>query len=749
LNYKLAVFGITASGSENIEIKNLTIKDLYVHNTVSDNTSWGVRPTGIYFNGVGNNVSIHHNHFDDMTNAMTLVTLAGGSGIDIYNNEFTNCDHGLSISGAPLPGYSWVNVYNNHFGTTANWDTTSNLWHHDGIHIYHPMNNVLSNIKIYNNTFDGDWGVNNTAHIFMEGEFGGVDNPGSGIKDTLIYNNVFKSSNAKMNNGALLINGLNTQVINNTFIGSGKDDVCVMSGTNDFGLIFKNNLLSSCGLLIGVIRGIANNQNFNNNLYSNGFGSQFFQWQLTSTSTVVRTSSLNVWQSNLKGDGNSRYVSDAGFDAGGYLKAGSLAIDFGENLSVLGIDTLNFDKDGRARPQSTSWDIGAYEYVSGSPTPPPTPTNGSCSTTLNQCTTGTFQDVTDTTTNNLWNCLGSNGGTTASCSSAKAPVSDTTAPTITSVATSSVSQVEATITWTTNEPSTSQIEYGFTNSYGSFTTLNSTLATTHTEKITNLNNNTTYHFRVISKDSSSNIGQSQDFSFTTFRDITPPVRSNGLPTGTLASSTLSVVVSLTTDEPSMCYYSNLPSTPFAQMSAVFTTTGDKNHSMNFSVQAGSSYFIYVRCRDTALNANTNDFPILFSVASKTVTQDVNPPQVSISYPAGGETIDEGSLTITTATSDDVAVTGLTFYLNNTKLGTELSKIPFSTTTNLTVGSYNLFAVARDQANNYATSSKVFFTIAAKVVVPPPPTPPSSGGGGSPAPSGGGGGGGSRRAGERS
>jgi hypothetical protein len=179
LNYKLAVFGITASGSENIEIKNLTIKDLYVHNTVSDNTSWGVRPTGIYFNGVGNNVSIHHNHFDDMTNAMTLVTLAGGSGIDIYNNEFTNCDHGLSISGAPLPGYSGVNVYNNHFGTTANWDTTSNLWHHDGIHIYHPMNNVLSNIKIYNNTFDGDWGVNNTAHIFMEGEFGGVDNPAS------------------------------------------------------------------------------------------------------------------------------------------------------------------------------------------------------------------------------------------------------------------------------------------------------------------------------------------------------------------------------------------------------------------------------------------------------------------------------------------------------------------------------------------------------------------------------------------
>src|ERR1019366_4928140 len=44
---------------------------------------------------------------------------------------------------------------------------------------------------------------------------------------------------------------------------------------------------------------------------------------------------------------------------------------------------------------------------------PPSPISGSCSTTLNQCTLGTFSDVTDTSSNYLWSCTGSNGGTTA------------------------------------------------------------------------------------------------------------------------------------------------------------------------------------------------------------------------------------------------------------------------------------------------------------------------------------------------
>jgi hypothetical protein len=44
--------------------------------------------------------------------------------------------------------------------------------------------------------------------------------------------------------------------------------------------------------------------------------------------------------------------------------------------------------------------------------------NGVCSSTLNTCTSGTFSDSADNSTNYLWQCLGQNGGTSTSCSSA-------------------------------------------------------------------------------------------------------------------------------------------------------------------------------------------------------------------------------------------------------------------------------------------------------------------------------------------
>jgi len=45
-----------------------------------------------------------------------------------------------------------------------------------------------------------------------------------------------------------------------------------------------------------------------------------------------------------------------------------------------------------------------------------TPVNGVCSATLNACSLGTFSDQADTSTNYLWSCVGSGGGTTALCS---------------------------------------------------------------------------------------------------------------------------------------------------------------------------------------------------------------------------------------------------------------------------------------------------------------------------------------------
>ena len=92
---------------------------------------------------------------------------------------------------------------------------------------------------------------------------------------------------------------------------------------------------------------------------------------------------------------------------------------------------------------------------------------------------------------------------------------DNAPPTISNVTASTISDTQATITWTTNELSTSQILYGTTASYGSQTTEDTTLTYQHSVTISGLTKKTTYHYQVISKDAASNSASSQDNTFTT------------------------------------------------------------------------------------------------------------------------------------------------------------------------------------------------------------------------------------------
>src|SRR5437899_4977209 len=101
---------------------------------------------------------------------------------------------------------------------------------------------------------------------------------------------------------------------------------------------------------------------------------------------------------------------------------------------------------------------------------------------------------------------------------------DTTPPVITGIAVASVGGTSATIQWTTNEASDSQVEYGLTASYGSTTTLDPTLGTSHTVTVGGLTGSTTYHYRVKSKDAAGNLATSGASTFTT-SDTTPPVIS--------------------------------------------------------------------------------------------------------------------------------------------------------------------------------------------------------------------------------
>jgi len=98
---------------------------------------------------------------------------------------------------------------------------------------------------------------------------------------------------------------------------------------------------------------------------------------------------------------------------------------------------------------------------------------------------------------------------------------DNRPPTIADVA-SVTGLTSATVTWKTDEPATSQVEYGETESYGNQTDKDQTLRTNHSVTIQGLKLNTIYHFRVRSSDSCGHEALSIDQTFKTTDDVTPP-----------------------------------------------------------------------------------------------------------------------------------------------------------------------------------------------------------------------------------
>jgi hypothetical protein len=102
--------------------------------------------------------------------------------------------------------------------------------------------------------------------------------------------------------------------------------------------------------------------------------------------------------------------------------------------------------------------------------------------------------------------------------------SDKAAPTISAVAVAYRGKISARIIWQTNEPCSSQVEYGRTTQYGSLapsipqddpTTGKLTGVISHSMNLTNLKAGYTYHYRVRSKDAAGNEAISSDFSFKT------------------------------------------------------------------------------------------------------------------------------------------------------------------------------------------------------------------------------------------
>jgi len=121
---------------------------------------------------------------------------------------------------------------------------------------------------------------------------------------------------------------------------------------------------------------------------------------------------------------------------------------------------------------------------------------------------------------------------------------DVTPPVI-SAASATTTDTTATITWITDEFSSSALNYGQTASYGAVSSAGG-MTTSHSVTLTGLIASAAYHFQVISTDASDNTATSSDLTFTTMAvpDTTAPVIS------AIASSAseISVTITWNTDE---------------------------------------------------------------------------------------------------------------------------------------------------------------------------------------------------------
>jgi len=147
------------------------------------------------------------------------------------------------------------------------------------------------------------------------------------------------------------------------------------------------------------------------------------------------------------------------------------------------------------------------------------------------------------------------GNTTSSAAVTVTVSNDAVPPVIGSVAASKISASSATITWTTDEPGDSQVEYGTTTAYGSLAPLNAALVNAHAQTLSGLAPGTLYHYRVKSRDVAGNLATSADFTLTTLTaDTQPPAAPSAVTATAVSASRIDLSWGASTDDVAVTGY---------------------------------------------------------------------------------------------------------------------------------------------------------------------------------------------------
>ncbi|MDE1875106.1 MAG: hypothetical protein KGH68_03510, partial [Patescibacteria group bacterium] len=340
--------GIYVSQSDNVQIENLDITDMYVRQEGS--TDPNAADAIDYFDG--NHVKINNNTLNYCGNCINYSYAASASSTDvsIYDNTISKASIGINLgSGGALASLDTLSIYGNDISDTNIWDGYSNN-HQNGMHLFASQaTTTMTNVKIYDNYLHGDIGTQSTAWVFLEGFITGA----------LVHDNLFNYSVNIPSNGALFFKGCaSCQAYNNTIISSVSGagfELQAWLGT-ETGIKFDNNIVENTGFGIyddtgsGYLQQALAQSDYNI-FYSTSSSMQMGSYSISSWSN---------WQA-LNYDAHST-TSDPLLDSNYKPQSGSPAISAGTNLSSY----FTTDYAGTARPSTGPWDIGAYEYVAPS-----------------------------------------------------------------------------------------------------------------------------------------------------------------------------------------------------------------------------------------------------------------------------------------------------------------------------------------------------------------------------------------------
>jgi len=179
---------------------------------------------------------------------------------------------------------------------------------------------------------------------------------------------------------------------------------------------------------------------------------------------------------------------------------------------------------------------------------------------------------------------------------------DITPPSIQSGPISSTTETGATITWETDEPATSQVDYGETETYGLSTTPDTNLSTSHSVVLTELDPNTTYYFKIISEDAAGNeITAKGELTTLATADETPPTIS-GVGVSNITAS--SAIITWKTNEPATSQVEYGETEAYGSETAEDTSLST-NHSVTLTgLDDGTTYNFQVISKDSGGNEAT-------------------------------------------------------------------------------------------------------------------------------------------------